>query len=279
MGSDNPAAKKNKPKTNLFKSLQQSFIKPSRDILDTCDYQKLDGYRQKMIRGVIRLTDMNVRDIMIPRVDLFAVDAETDLKTLVRIVCKAGHSRVPVYSESIDSIVGILYVKDLLKLLIEKPRRKFQLKKILHEPYFVPETMALDEMLREFKFRKRHIAVVVDEYGGTSGVVTLEDILEEIVGEINDEFDHAEPPVIEKIGRNNYEIDPRMSIADFNEYLGLDLSPEGFDTIGGYVLHLFGKIPDRGESVKDGPLQFTVKDITGTVINRISVAIAKKPYR
>ncbi|MBP7735886.1 MAG: HlyC/CorC family transporter [Spirochaetes bacterium] len=228
-----------------------------------------------MIRGVIKLPVLNARDIMIPRVDVFAIDSETDLKPLVKTMCKAGHSRVPVYKETIDNIVGILYVKDLLKLLIETSKKKFQLKKILHEPYFVPETMTLDELLVEFKLRKLHIAVVVDEYGGFSGIVTLEDILEEIVGEINDEYDTVDLPEIEKKGKNTYEVDSRMPVAEFNEQLGLNISQDGFDTVGGYVFDLFGKIPEKGESIKDGDIQFTIKDITGTIINRITVTISK----
>lgn len=270
-GSDNIPVKK----TKFFNRLKKSFSKNNDDVLESCDYENLDIIRKDMIRGVIKLPVLNARDIMIPRVDVFAIDSETDLKPLVKTMCKAGHSRVPVYKETIDNIVGILYVKDLLKLLIETSKKKFQLKKILHEPYFVPETMTLDELLVEFKLRKLHIAVVVDEYGGFSGIVTLEDILEEIVGEINDEYDTVDLPEIEKKGKNTYEIDSRMPVAEFNEQLGLNISQEGFDTVGGYVFDLFGKIPEKGESIKDGDIQFTIKDITGTIINRITVTISK----
>lgn len=262
-------------KTKLLKRLKKTFTKSNNDVLETCDYENLDILRKDMIRGIIKLPVLNARDIMIPRVDVFAIDSETELKPLVKTMCKAGHSRVPVYKETIDNIVGILYVKDLLRLLIEHSRKKFQLKKILHEPYFVPETMRLDELLVEFKLRKLHIAVVVDEYGGFSGIVTLEDILEEIVGEINDEFDSIELPEIEKIGRNTYEIDSRMPVAEFNEQLGLSISQDGFDTVGGYVFDLFGKIPEQGESVRDGNVLFTIKEINGTIINRITVTISK----
>ncbi len=269
--SDNIPAKK----TKFLNRLKKSFRKNNKDVLESCDYENLDILRKDMIRGIIKLPVLNARDIMIPRVDVFAVDSETDLKPLVKTMCKAGHSRVPIYKETIDNIVGILYVKDLLKLLIDTSRKKFHLKKILHEPYFVPETMTLDELLVEFKLRKLHIAVVVDEYGGFSGIVTLEDILEEIVGEINDEFDNVELPEIEKKGKNTYEIDSRMPVADFNEQLGLAISQDGFDTVGGYVFDLFGKIPEKGETIRDGNIQFTIKEISGTIINRIIVTITK----
>jgi magnesium and cobalt transporter len=276
MISDNSDSIKNPGiKRKFLNRLKKSFGKNNNDPLESCDYESLDILRKDMIRGIIKLPVLNARDIMIPRVDVFAVDSETDLKPLVTTMCKAGHSRVPVYKETIDNIVGILYVKDLLKLLIGTSRKKFQLKKILHDPYYVPETMTLDELLVEFKIRKLHIAVVVDEYGGFSGVVTLEDILEEIVGEINDEFDSVEQPEIEKTGKNTYDIDSRMPVADFNEQLGFHIPQDGFDTVGGYVFDLFGKIPEKGESVKDGNIQFTIKEISGTIINRITVTIVK----
>ncbi len=275
MVSDNSSSG-NSPdnKNSIINRLKKLITRSNKDVLESCDYEKLDVNRKDMIRGIIKLPDLNARDIMIPRVDVFAVDSETELKPLVKTMCKAGHSRVPVYQEKIDNIIGILYVKDLLKLLIETSKKKFQLKKILHEPYFVPETMNLDELLLEFKNRNLHIAVVVDEYGGISGLVTLEDILEEIVGDIKDEYDSVDLPEIEKLSRNVYEVDSRMTIADFNEKLGLDLSQEGFDTIGGYVLDLFGKIPEKGETIRDGKIQFAIKDISGTIINRITVTLA-----
>jgi hemolysin (HlyC) family protein len=277
MISDNSVPSSSPIKKNKFLTLiKKLFKKSDRDILVSCDYENLDIFRRDMIRGVLKLPELNARDIMVPRVDIIAVDYRTDLKPLVRTVFKEGHSRVPIYEETIDNIIGIVYVKDLLKLFIEKSRKKFQIKKIMHEPYFVPETMPLDELLLEFKFRKLHIAVVVDEYGGVSGIVTLENILEEIVGDINDEFDSAELPEIEKLGKNVYEVDSRMPIAEFNEKLGLNLSQEGIDTIGGYIFDLFGKIPEQGETIKDGNVSFTVKDIDGTVINRITVTIIKQ---
>jgi len=277
MTSDNSAPSTISSKKSKFLSLlKKIFKKTNSDVLESCDYENLDIIRKDMIRGVMKLPVLNARDIMIPRVDVFAVDSETELKPLVKTMCKAGHSRMPVYKETIDNIIGILYVKDLLKLLIETSKKKFQLKKILHEPYFVPETMTLDELLLEFKLRTLHIAVVVDEYGGFSGIVTLEDILEEIVGDINDEFDSVELPEIQKLGKNVYEVDSRMPISDFNEKLGLGLSHEGFDTIGGYVFDLFGKIPEKGETIKDGAIQFTIKDISGTIINRITITIVKQ---
>jgi CBS domain containing-hemolysin-like protein len=236
------------------------------------DYENLDLPRQEMIRGVFALSRKNARDIMIPRVDIVAADIEIDLKSLVRLVHDAGHSRLPVYEETIDNIVGILYAKDLLKLLLERPK-KFQLKKFLHAPYFVPETMALDELLLQFKSRKFHQAIVVDEYGGVDGIITMEDILEEIVGDINDEFDSDTLPEIEKIKERVYDVDSRMTLLDFNRELGLDLPLDDFDTIGGYVFDLFGKVPEKNEEISENGIVFRIKAIKGTIINRITVTL------
>lgn len=241
-------------------------------------YERLDTPRKDMIRGIFHLSDQNAREIMIPRVDIVALESDIELQPLVKLVYKAGHSRLPVFEDTIDNIIGIIYAKDLLKILLEKPSRskKFNLKKLLHEPYFVPETMPLDELLFEFKKRKLHIAIVVDEYGGVAGVVTLEDILEEIVGEINDEFDTETAPEIQRINQNTFEIDPRLPLTDFNETFDLDLPTDDFETIGGYVFDIFGKVPKKDdEVVKDG-FTYKIKDINGTVISRIVVKQVRK---
>jgi CBS domain containing-hemolysin-like protein len=237
--------------------------------------EMMTATQNDMVKGVLKLANQNARDIMIPRVDIRAVDSRTDLRTLVRFVVDAGHSRLPVYEETIDNVIGILYAKDLLPILVEKPK-KFQIKKYLHEPFFVPETMPLEELLREFRMRKLHLAIVVDEYGGISGIVTLEDVLEEIVGEIHDEYDTEALPEIIRMGKNSWEVDSRMPLVDFNEKLGLNLPTDDFDTVGGMVFDLFGKIPERDEMIRHGRLTFKIKDITGTVINRIQVTLARK---
>ena len=259
--------------SRLRKQIKSLITGKEKKLYSSIDYEKLDITRQNMIRGVFKLSELNARDIMIPRVDIIALDSTITLKSLVKAVTDAGHSRVPVFEETIDHISGILYSKDLIKLLFDKPKN-FQLKKILHEPYFVPETMPLDELLYEFKKRKLHLAIVVDEYGGVAGIVTMEDVLEEIVGEIRDEFDTDELPELQKTGKNSYEVDSRMPISDLNEKLGLKLSTGEFDTIGGLIFDLFGKIPEKDETVKFENLTFKIKDINGTIINRIIITIS-----
>lgn len=235
-------------------------------------WEELEISKQDMIKGVINLSSQNVREIMIPRIDVVAVDVSVSMKDVAEVITDAGHSRIPVFKGTIDNIVGILHVKDLLNLLIDKPK-KFNLKKIVRKPYFIPETMPLDDLLLEFKKRSLHMAIAVDEYGGFGGIVTLEDILEEIVGEISDEFDTEELPEIEKTGRNSYDVDSRMPLSDFSEEMGITLPVDEFDTIGGFLFDLFGKIPEKDESVKYNDISFRIKDIDGTRINRIIVTL------
>jgi len=274
MTSDNPEGSTGSPlKNNLLGLLKRLFLKNKTKQFDSKAYENLDTPRQEMIRGVFALSDQNAKDIMIPRVDIIALDSKVNLKSLVKTACEAGHSRIPVFKETIDNIIGVLYVKDLLKLLIDKSK-KFQLKKVLHDPFFVPETMPLDELLLEFKLRKLHLAVLLDEYGGVAGIVTMEDVLEEIVGEIRDEFDDDEIPEIEKTGKNTFEVDSRMPISDFNESTGLQIPTDEFDTIGGFVFDVFGKIPDKNETIKHRNLTIKIIDISGTVINRIKITVS-----
>ena len=264
----------------LIKKLISIFKKPFKqsdyNSFDAETYDQLDTPRKDMIHGVVMLSELNSKDIMIPRVDLFAVDSEIDLKSLLKVIIEAGHSRVPVYEETIDNIIGILYVKDLIKLITHTEKtKKFNLKKVIHEPFFVPETMPLDELLLEFKLKKLHIAIVVDEYGGLGGIVTLEDILEVIVGDINDEFDTEELPEFEKTGPNTYEVDSRMLISDLNERLNLSLPTDDFDTVGGFVFDLFGRVPEKDEAIKYKNTSFRIKDISGVKIIRITVTVPK----
>ncbi len=272
MTSDNPDPLDNSRLKNFLQNVKKLF-KPKEEIpFDNDAYEQLDLPRKDMIRGIMGLSDQNAKDIMIPRVDVVAIDSNVDLKSLVKVIIHAGHSRVPVYDETIDHIIGILYVKDLIKLLLDK-NKKFNLKKLLNDPFFVPETMPLDDLLLEFQVKKLHLAIVVDEYGGVGGIVTLEDILEEIVGDINDEFDPDELPELEKIKPNTWEFDPRMLISDFNEELGLDIPSEDFDTIGGFVFDLFGRVPEKDETVKHDNLTFKIKDISGPKIIRITLTV------
>lgn len=276
MTSDNPDANSSRPHplkriADKINRLKRKKKECSEGFFNCSYYLNLEHPKQKMIKGVIELSETNVREIMIPRVDVLALPHDADLKAVIKDIYDSGFSRIPVYKDSIDNITGILYVKDLLKYFNDG-LKKVQLEKVLHKPFYVPETMPLDDLLVQFKKRKLHLAVVVDEYGGMSGVITLEDIIEEIVGEIEDEFDD-EVPEMQKIRKNVYRVDSRMAISDFNDETGAGLPTDDFDTIGGLVFDLFGKVPQKNETIKFQDILFKVNDIKGARINRITVTI------
>ncbi|MFW5771074.1 MAG: hemolysin family protein [Spirochaetota bacterium] len=279
MTSDNPESQSQSKQRSGFLSrilypFRHNNRHPSHNNIEdfSLDIDSLEVSQKEMIRGVVQLSEKIAREIMIPRVDIVAIESSCKLKDVITLIFNAGHSRIPVFENTIDNITGILYVKDLLIFLVEK-KRKFIIKKLLHKPYFVPETMPLDELLLGFKLRKLHLAIVVDEYGGVAGIITMEDVLEEIVGEIKDEFDEDELPELQKINEGEYEVDSRMTITDFNNETGSTLPTNEFDTIGGMVYDLFGKIPLKNEEISYGDLSFKIKDIKGTRIHRILVTI------
>jgi CBS domain containing-hemolysin-like protein len=226
--------------------------------------------RQTMIEGIRELRDKTVREIMVPRIDVQFIPSDITLMDLYTIIQSQGYSRYPVYDQTIDNIIGVLYAKDILRQEIEKD---FDAKKLMRKPYFIPESKHLDDLLREFKMRKVHIAIAIDEYGGVSGIVCMEDILEVIVGEIQDEFDEDETEEICKLDTGTYAVEARTPIEMINEAVGLHLADEDFETIGGYVFELFGRIPSKGESVEDSQATFTVEDIEGHKINRLKLVV------
>jgi CBS domain containing-hemolysin-like protein len=226
--------------------------------------------RQTMIEGIRELKDKTVREIMVPRIDVQFIPADISLTDLYGIIQDQGYSRYPVFDQTIDNIVGILYAKDILRQGIQKD---FDARSLMRKPYFIPESKHLDDLLREFKMRKVHIAIAIDEYGGVSGIVCMEDILEVIVGEIQDEFDEDEAEEICKLDAGVYAVEARTPIEMINEAVGLNLPDEDFETIGGYVFELFGRIPVKGESVEDTQAAFTVTDIEGHKINRLKLVV------
>lgn len=226
--------------------------------------------RQTMIEGIGELQDKTVREVMVPRVDVAFIERSITLDELYAVIAEEGYSRYPVYEQTIDNIIGILYVKDILRCNIQQ---EFDLSRLMRKPYFIPESKHLDDLLREFKKRKVHIAIAVDEYGGVSGIVCMEDILEVIVGDIQDEFDEDEEEAIIALDAHSWLIDARTSIEEVNEVCNLSLNDEEFETIGGYVFELFGRIPQKDESAEDETVVFTVTDIDGHKINQIKLIV------
>lgn len=245
--------------------------------LDEPQLDELNSEEKEMIQGVVELGDTTIKEVIVPRIDVVFLPEEIGFSEMMQRITESGHSRFPVYKETIDNVTGILYVKDLLRHLmknhLEFPE-ELNLSTFVRKPYFVPETKKLDSLLKEFKRRHVHIAVAVDEYGGVSGIVCMEDIIEEIVGDIQDEFDTSVEDVLE-IGDRTYLCDARVSIADLNEILGLELPNDDFDTLGGFVFDLFGKIPVRYEKVSWHGAEFIVQNMDGYKIRTVKIQIAE----
>ncbi len=243
--------------------------------MKTPDLSTVGVEGREMIQGILDLSQTTVKEIMVPRIDVVSLSVETPTALLARAIAESGHSRFPVYQGTVDNIVGILHAKDLLRLVAEEGPG-VRVGPALRKPYFVPESKKLDSLLREFKRRKAHIAVAVDEYGGTSGVVTMEDILEEIVGEIQDEFDD-ERPQVEEIGDRVYLCDARASLAEFNKRTGAGLPEDDFDTLGGFVFDLFGRIPSPFEKTSHGLVDFVVQEMDGHKIVTVKAMLNRMP--
>ncbi len=231
----------------------------------------LDEEEQQMIENVLELSETTADEIMTPRTDIVAVEVNSDLQTVLKTIATAGHTRVPVYEENIDNIVGLIYAKDLLSE-IGQDASDFKLRDKMREAYFVPETKPLRVLLHEFQNQKLHIAIVLDEYGGTAGVVTLEDILEELVGEITDEYEETPPEPVKEIDQNTIEVDARTYVDDLNDQFELNLpEDEDYDTIGGFVFSQLGYIPKSGEGLNYENLKFTIVSAEARRIKRIKI--------
>ncbi|GMO38310.1 MAG: hemolysin family protein [Termitinemataceae bacterium] len=249
--------------------LKRLFVKG--DELDRKTHEALESDDQReMIRGVIEFGETTVKEVMVPRVDTDLLSADMPKDEFLTRVAKSEHSRFPVYRETIDNIIGVVYVKDILKKLIENS--EFEITDILRKPFFVPETKHIDDLLHEFQRRRVHIAVVVDEYGGVSGIVCMEDIIEEIIGDIQDEFDNEREEII-KLSDVSWLCDARYNLSDLSEKIEASLPVDEFDTLGGFVFDLFGKIPVRYEKVSYNNISFIIQEIEGRKINTIKIVI------
>ena len=238
--------------------------------------EPLEPLERVMIQAILRLEDKAVREIMVPRVDVDAVNADSTLEQATERVVESGHSRLPVYKESMDNVVGMLYARDLLKVVTNGGAKGGSVQDIARPCYFVPDSKHIDELLGEFQSRRMHIAVVVDEYGGVDGIVTLNDVLEEIVGDIQDEFDSSEP-TIEQTGDGESMVDARIPVDNFNETFNSTITGEGFDTLGGFLLSQLGKIPVPGDLVGVDGLKLEVASTIGRRIKKVRVLQAPGP--
>jgi len=232
---------------------------------------------QKILEGIINFGNTDSKEVMCPRIDLFALSELISMKEIIPKIIEMGFSRIPVFKDSIDKITGILYVKDLLPHINKK---NFEWNKILKEPFYVPENKKLDDLLKEFQQKKTHMAIVVDEYGGTSGVITLEDIIEEIVGDISDEFDE-EFLNYSKLDDKTYLFDSKINLKDFcriiniNEFEYFDNIKGDSESLGGLLLEIVKKFPRKGEEINYKKMQFIIEEINSKRIKRVRVKLLK----
>ncbi len=244
------------------------------DILSLVEREEASGgveeEERRMIRGVIGLEDKMAREIMVPRIDIAAADIEDGIEEVSTIVIERGFSRVPVYRETIDDIVGIVYAKDLLRAASDGNGRDRRVSELLRDPVFIPESKRLDQLLTEMRASRTHMAIVLDEYGGTAGLVTIEDLLEEIVGEIEDEYDTARAPV-EMISEHEVVIDAGADTEALQELFGVDVESEEYETVGGLVIHELGRLPTVGDEICVEGLKLRVLSMAGRRIRRLRI--------
>ncbi|MHC4259599.1 MAG: hemolysin family protein [Planctomycetota bacterium] len=245
------------------------------EFLNGLEQHRMDGVvdreEQEMIESVLELSETTADEIMTPRTDIVAIEVNSDLQTVLATITAAGHTRLPVYEENIDNITGLVYAKDLLTEIGKDPH-DFRLRDKIRNAYFVPETKPLRTLLHEFQNQKLHIAIVLDEYGGTAGIVTLEDILEELVGEITDEYEKTPPKPVKRIDSNTLEADARTYVDDLNDEFELELpEDEDYDTIGGFVFSHLGYIPKAGVDFDYEGLKFTIAAAEARRIRRVRI--------
>jgi len=238
-------------------------------------YEKDDGedldQERELMDGIVDFSDKIVREVMVPRIDMVCMEMTDDLDSVVRQALEAGHSRIPVYRERIDDIAGVLYAKDLLRFLAGRAG-SFHMEKVLRQAYFVPEYKRIDDLFREFQKHRIHMAIVVDEYGGTAGLVTMEDIVEEVFGEILDEYDDSQAPLVQSLALGAYRIDAMLPMDDLNGLLGTSWEEGDVETAGGLVYSALGHIPRPGEQVSLRGFVFTVEKVRGQRILLLKVA-------
>lgn len=236
----------------------------------------IEDEEKQMIYSVLQLDQTRASEVMVPRIDIVAVEAGTPPAEAGAIFIESGYSRIPVYEESIDNIKGLLYAKDLLAHCYNGKRPVQSVRELMRPPHFVPETKPADELLRELKKRMVHLAIVVDEYGGTAGLVTIENIIEEIIGDIQDEYDVNEEAEYIQHGPDEYTMDASIDLDDVNDMLDIDLPTEDSDTLGGYIYTHFGRVPEVGETIDDDQFTIQVRSVDGRRIRKVHM-VRKRP--
>lgn len=223
----------------------------------------------EMIRSIFSLGNTIVREVMIPRTEMACVTVDATVRELLDTIIACGHSRIPVYEETIDNIIGLLYAKDLLKQWGTDEAR-VSVRDLMRPPYFIPESKNLEQLLQEFKHKRVHLAIVIDEYGGTSGLITIEDLLEQIVGDIQDEYDREESLLTEHPD-GSVTVDGRLPVEELEEHFGIEIERDKFDSVGGLVFHLTGKIPAIGDTISGAGLTLTILDADLRRVKKVAI--------
>ena len=234
---------------------------------------RLEPHERMMITSILKLDQTTAREIMIPRMDIVGAPSSHSLSQIAELMADSGHSRIPVYGDTLDSVIGVLHSRDMLGTLDETEKDQ-DIALVVRTPLFIPEAKRLDDLLRDFQDKRIQIAIVVDEYGGTAGLVTIEDLLEEIVGEIEDEFDSGES-ITEMISDDEAIMDAKIPLDDVNEVFGLNLQGDGFDTLGGLIYHELGKIPVPGDELQRDGIRLQILTTLGRRIKRVTVKKVK----
>ncbi|WNJ95796.1 CNNM family magnesium/cobalt transport protein CorC [Vibrio ruber] len=279
MNEDNSQNSEGPSRKSFFGRLGQLFQGDPKDrqelvevIRDSEINDLIDHDTKAMLEGVIQISEMRVRDIMIPRYQMVTIDRDASLDKLITLITDAQHSRYPIISEDKDHVDGILLAKDLLKYL-GSTCTPFHIDEVIRPAVIVPESKRVDRLLKEFREERYHMAIVVDEFGGVSGLVTIEDILEEIVGDIEDETDDEEQQDIRKLSKHTFSINALTTIEDFNQTFGANFSDEEVDTVGGLVMTAFGHLPERGEVLQLADYQFKVTSADNRRVVQLQVTI------
>ncbi|WP_231875327.1 hemolysin family protein [Desulfuromonas sp. DDH964] len=229
----------------------------------------------EMLHSIFEFGDTIVREVMVPRPDMVCCSCQAQLPEVLEAILSSGHSRIPIYEGVVDRIVGVVYAKDLLRYW-GAAAEDLRLTEVMRPPFFVPESKNIEDLLQDFRSRRVHMAIAIDEYGGTSGLITIEDLIEEIIGDIQDEYDTEEEWLIEE-GDGSVLVDGRLNIEDLEEHYAIQIPREKFDTVGGYLIHLLGHVPRQGEEVCDASLSLTAVDADERKVRKVHVRLLRDP--
>jgi len=266
-------------KTDFWRRLGEKFlpgrrrVRSEQELQEVIDASEEEGIineeEGEMLQSIFEFGETIVREIMVPRTDMRCCSVDDTVENVLRAIIDSGHSRIPIYQGTTDRIVGLVYAKDLLKYW-GKPSAEIDLAGIMRDPFFVPETKKIEELFKEFRNRRMHMAIAIDEYGGTSGLITIEDLIEEIVGDIQDEYDLEEDWMLPQED-GSLLVDCRLNIDDFEDYFAVTIPRERFDTVGGWLFHLLGRVPLKGEELQTQGLLMTVEECDDRKIYTVRV--------